>query len=168
MEQCGRDLNSWDKLVEKATDAETKVSQLVAILREMDQRYPRDNWPAHTTAAKPCRPPPVGTLETSRLGRFRPRISLHVPHTEFPRGPRMLAKPPTKKLGRRRKSSAISTRLRTPEPKPPVPTLPMSQTFLKRVEKTRAEQPATIATRRDTISEPGKAKDALPKNSNSC
>lgn len=52
MEQCGRDLNSWDKLVQKATDAKTKVSQLVAILREMDQRYPRDNWPAHTTAAR--------------------------------------------------------------------------------------------------------------------
>lgn len=53
MEQRGRELSSWDELVEKAIDAEAKASlQPSSIRREMDQRYPRGNRLVHTTVAK--------------------------------------------------------------------------------------------------------------------
>ena len=46
MEQRGRELDSWDELVEKAINAEAKVSlQPTSIIREMDQRCPRGNRP---------------------------------------------------------------------------------------------------------------------------
>ena len=54
MEQRGRELDSWEELVEKAIDAEAKASlQPQSILREMDQRCPHGNRPAHATVAKP-------------------------------------------------------------------------------------------------------------------
>lgn len=44
MEQCSRELDSWDELVEKAIDAEAKASlQPAPILRKMDQRCPQGN-----------------------------------------------------------------------------------------------------------------------------
>ena len=53
MEQRGREKDSWDELVEKAIDAKAKASlQPPSILREMDQRCPQDNRPAHITVAK--------------------------------------------------------------------------------------------------------------------
>lgn len=53
MEQRGRELDSWDELVEKAIDAEAKASlQPPSFIREMDQRCPRGNRLAHTTVAK--------------------------------------------------------------------------------------------------------------------
>ncbi len=53
MDQRGRELDSWDELVEKGIDAEAKASlQPQSILREMDQRCPRDNRPALTAVAK--------------------------------------------------------------------------------------------------------------------
>ena len=53
MEQHGRELDSWDELVEKAIEVEAKASlQPPSIIREMDQRCPRGNHPAHTTVAK--------------------------------------------------------------------------------------------------------------------
>ena len=53
MEQRGREHDSWEELVEKAIDAEAKTSlQPPLILREMDQRCPRGNRPAHSTVAK--------------------------------------------------------------------------------------------------------------------
>ena len=54
MEQRGRELDSWEELVEKAIDAEAKASlQPQSILRKMDQRCPHGNRPAHATVAKP-------------------------------------------------------------------------------------------------------------------
>ena len=53
MEQRGREKDSWEELVEKAIDAEAKASlQPPSFLREMDQRCPRGNRPAHITMAK--------------------------------------------------------------------------------------------------------------------
>ena len=53
MEQRGRELDSWDQMVEKAIDAEAKASlQPASFIREMDQRCPRGNRPTHTIAAK--------------------------------------------------------------------------------------------------------------------
>ena len=53
MEQRGRELDSWEKLVEKAIDAGAKASlQSQSILREMDQRCPRGNRPAYSTMAR--------------------------------------------------------------------------------------------------------------------
>lgn len=53
MEQRGRELDSWKELVEKAIDAEAKAGrQPTSFVREIDQRCPWDNRPAHTTAAK--------------------------------------------------------------------------------------------------------------------
>ena len=53
MEQRGREHDSWEELVEKAIDAEAKASlQPPSILREMDQRCPHGNRPAHSTMAK--------------------------------------------------------------------------------------------------------------------
>lgn len=44
MGQRGRELDSWDELVEKAIDAEAKASlQPTSIIREMDQRCPGGN-----------------------------------------------------------------------------------------------------------------------------
>ena len=44
MEQRGREKDSWEKLIEKAIDAEAKASlQAPSNLREMDQRCPRGN-----------------------------------------------------------------------------------------------------------------------------
>ena len=53
MEQRGWELDSWEQLIEKAIEAEAKAGlQPSFILREMDQRCPRGNRPAHTTVAK--------------------------------------------------------------------------------------------------------------------
>lgn len=53
MEQRGREIDSWEDLVEKAIDAEAKASlQPPSSIREMDQRCPRGNRLAHTTVAK--------------------------------------------------------------------------------------------------------------------
>lgn len=53
MDQRGRELDSWDELVEKAIDAEAKASlQPAFILREMDQRCPQGNRLADATMAK--------------------------------------------------------------------------------------------------------------------
>ena len=53
IEQRGREHDSWEELVKKAIDAEAKASlQPPSILREMDQRCPRGNRPAHSTVAK--------------------------------------------------------------------------------------------------------------------
>lgn len=53
MEQHGRELDSWDELVEKAIDVEAKASlQPPSMLRELDHRCPRRNRPTHTTVAK--------------------------------------------------------------------------------------------------------------------
>lgn len=53
MEQQGRELNCWDELVEKATDAEAKAALMPsALLQDIDTRCPRGNSPAHTAMAK--------------------------------------------------------------------------------------------------------------------
>lgn len=53
MEQRGRELDSWDELVEKAIDVKAKASlQPSSMLRELDHRCPRGNRPTHTTVAK--------------------------------------------------------------------------------------------------------------------
>ena len=52
MEQRGREKDSWEELGEKAIDAEAKASlQPSSYVRDMDQRCPRGNRPAHTTAS---------------------------------------------------------------------------------------------------------------------
>ena len=48
MEQCERELDIPDALVEKTIDSLRPPS----FLREMDQRFPRGNCLAHTTVAK--------------------------------------------------------------------------------------------------------------------
>lgn len=53
MEQRGRELDSWEQLIEKAIEAEAKAGlQHSFIFQEMDQHCPRGNRPAHTTVAK--------------------------------------------------------------------------------------------------------------------
>ena len=53
MEQCGRENDSWEDLVEKAINAEAKASlQAPSNLREMNQRCLWGNRPTHTTVAK--------------------------------------------------------------------------------------------------------------------
>ena len=53
MEQRGRELDSWEQLIEKTIEAKAKAGlQPSFILREIDQRCPRGNRLAHTTAAK--------------------------------------------------------------------------------------------------------------------
>lgn len=53
MEQQGREMDSWEVIVEKAVDAKAKASLLPAfLLREVDQQVPRGNQPTHTTTAK--------------------------------------------------------------------------------------------------------------------
>ena len=53
MEQCGRENDSWEDLVEKAINAEAKASlQAPSNLREMNQRCLRGNRPTHTTVPK--------------------------------------------------------------------------------------------------------------------
>ena len=53
MEQRGRENDSWEELVEKAIDVQAKANlQPPSFLREMDQRCPQGNRPAHTTMAK--------------------------------------------------------------------------------------------------------------------
>lgn len=52
MEQRGRELDSWDKLVEKAIDKEAKDNlQPLLLTRVMDHQCLRGNRPAHTTLA---------------------------------------------------------------------------------------------------------------------
>ena len=53
MEQRRKELDDWDKILEKAINAEAKANlQPPSMLREMDQRCQRGNRPVHTTGAK--------------------------------------------------------------------------------------------------------------------
>ena len=142
MEQRGRELDSWEELVEKAIDAEAKASlQPQSILREMDQRCPHGNRPAHATVAKPR--PLLETLETSLAKNPNRRVRSN----QTPRAQRT-ARLLTRKLEEKRKGSDVlimveigkaRSRLR-----PPVPTLPAAPA------RTYPKSPASTATRRDT------------------
>lgn len=53
MEQHDRELDSWDKLVEKAIDAEAKANlPLPSGMKKIKQHCPRSNRPVYTTVAK--------------------------------------------------------------------------------------------------------------------
>ena len=53
MEQRGRENDTWEELVEKAIEAEAKVSLLPSpFVRDMDQRCPRGNRPATLTKSQ--------------------------------------------------------------------------------------------------------------------
>lgn len=53
MDQAGRELDSWEEMIEKAVDAEAKTGlQPASYIREMDHRCQRGNRPVHFTAAK--------------------------------------------------------------------------------------------------------------------
>lgn len=53
MEQWGRDLDSWEVLVEKAVNAKAKAGLLpTSLIRDMDQRAPRGNRLTYTTAVR--------------------------------------------------------------------------------------------------------------------
>lgn len=53
MRQRGRELKSWEELVEKAIDVEANGSlQPPSMLRETDPHYPQVNRPSHTTMAQ--------------------------------------------------------------------------------------------------------------------
>lgn len=126
MEQRCREHNSWDKLVEKAIDAEAKASlQPAFILREMDQRCPEViaplilQWPR-------LKLPALRTLETSHLPplkmlrltmspdlrTFRPPHT-YTPCTRTPCDPGRLTRPLTRNLGGKRRSSAAESRVKT-------------------------------------------------------
>lgn len=66
MEQRGRELDSWEELVEKVAKAESKAGlQPTPFIREMDQQCPRGNCPAHATVAR---------AQTKGLSMRDPRI----------------------------------------------------------------------------------------------
>lgn len=112
MEQRGLELDSWDKLVEKAIDAEAKASlQPVSIFHEMDQRCPRDDRPAHTGLTKsPAQAIGTWILEMSRTLPFN-RVRLKIQTLcNVLRDSRMLAKPPARNLGGKRRSNTAKTR----------------------------------------------------------
>ena len=53
MEHCGRELDSWVELLEKAISAEAKAGPWPASnLREIDDRCPIGTGPAHTAVAQ--------------------------------------------------------------------------------------------------------------------
>lgn len=53
MEQRGKELDSWDRLVKKAIDTETKANlQPLFFIHEMDHHCPRGKHPIHTTVAQ--------------------------------------------------------------------------------------------------------------------
>ncbi len=148
MEQRGRELDSWEEMIEKAVDAEAKAGlQPTSFIREMDHRCQRGNRPAHVTAAK------VQTLGSKNLS-LRPRSpSLQT----IPRK--------AKRLGRRRKrgDKRRNARGKTPILVPPLPEpmrpTPMEQ-GLKALRKTSLESFATTATKRvitlETAPSPGR------------
>ena len=73
MEQRGRELDSWEELVEKAINAEAKASlQPPSILREMDQRCQRGNRPATLLWPSPGFQP-LGILETIPPRKPKPK-----------------------------------------------------------------------------------------------
>ena len=52
MDEQGRELDSWDELIGKATRAEAKAGlQLFSTIRDMDQHCHRGNWPVHTKSS---------------------------------------------------------------------------------------------------------------------
>lgn len=53
MEQQGRELDSWEEMVEKAVDTEAKAGlQPASYIHEMDHHCPRGGHPVHTTTAR--------------------------------------------------------------------------------------------------------------------
>ena len=171
MEQRGRELDSWDELVEKAIDAEAKASlQPPSFIREMDQRCRRGNRPAHTTVAKSqassTLDPQEEPSENAQTQDKPPNSSSHIP-----RSPKM-ARPPTRKLGRKRRGDNISSTSgpgKTPDlPPPPVSMSPTPLTSLP-AEPARilVRLPVSTAIRRDTtrgiVPNPGRAQK--PSNS---
>ena len=62
--------------------------------------------PPRVSNLKPCR---LGILETSRLRKFKLRTNPHTPRTHIPRVARM-ARPLTRKLGRRRREEETTLR----------------------------------------------------------
>ena len=53
MEQCGREKDTWEELVEKAIEAEAKVSLLLSLfIQDIDQRYLQGNRPTTLTKSQ--------------------------------------------------------------------------------------------------------------------
>ena len=144
MEQRGREHNNWEELVEKAIDAKVKASlQPLSILCELDLRCPRGNQPAYSTVAMsqasftldPCDDP----VKNSHRLRHRSRPTPRLPEA---------ARPPTRRLGKRRKSIDVWINSETRVEKTLAPPLPPALTA--GLGKTCPRSRASTVTRKDT------------------
>ena len=86
MEQRGRELDSWDALVEETIDS----LQPPSFLKEIDQRFPRNNCLAHNTVAKseasPTRDSRDKTSASFEKARYKPLHSSHSYSSRFENG----------------------------------------------------------------------------------